>query len=143
MDKIKQLTLPLGLLFVLYIEVIFFHFPLFFLFSVVALVLFYRTFYAVYILLLSLILDSLMVNVMGVTALFIFLSVIFFATFVRVSDFRTRLIMFFTLFLGSIVYGYVVGYAFYALVYFLIGILYVTFESLLRRAQYKGGPVWG
>ncbi len=143
MDKIKQLTVPIGLLFVLYFEVIFFHFPLFFLCSVVALVLFYRTFYAIYILLLSLILDSLMVNILGVTALFIFLSVIFFATFVRVSDFRTRLIMFVTLFFGSIIYGYVVGYAFHFLMYLLLGVAYLGCEMYLKKLRYKGGQAWG
>ena len=143
MDKITKFGLPVGLLLVLYVEVIFFHFPFFLLCSVLILVFFYRTFLAIYILLLSLVLDSLMVNMMGITALFIFLLVVFFSIFARVSDFRTRLIMFVTLGLGSLVYGYVVGYVLHFFMYFLIVLACIGVELYLKRVRYKGGVLWG
>lgn len=143
MDRIKTIAIPVALIFALYVEVIFIHFPFFFLTSVICLMLWYRVFYLVFIFLLSLILDSLLVNSLGVTAASLFLVIFVLSIFLNKFDFRTRIFTFAVLISSSLIYSILVGYSLHIFVYIILTLMYVGFEIKMRSVRVDLITLWG
>jgi len=125
----------------LYIEVILLHFPLFLILSIISLLFFREIFMLMVVFLLSLILDSLMVNLFGITAIFIFGVMLLASMRVREVDLRSRVAVFFFLILVSVFYSMMVGYSHNFLIYLLIFLGYGVFEYLYRDEKLIGKKI--